>query len=95
MAVLLGQLRDAAEAGGDDQHVELAIDFIADFVRSFPNVMRPQVLHDAFDTHVLPMCSPRCKFKVMDVRDLLTSTAACHPAAGGCRHRGKRAGVVC
>ena len=73
MLLLLQQLRSTTSGGEGygDQHVELTLDFITDFIKSFPNIAPMCVLDEAFDLHVLPRCSSRCRFKVMDVRDLL------------------------
>ena len=52
--------------------VELVLDFIADFVRTFPTPevgTRPWIdmLQTVYEEHVEPTCSPRCKFKMMDI----------------------------
>ena len=76
MLLLLQQLRctTSGDQGYGDQHVELTLDFITDFIKSFPNIAPMCTLNEAFDVLVLPNCSARCKFKVMDVRDLLVAS---------------------
>jgi hypothetical protein len=61
--------------GGPEDHLELALDFVADYVKTFPQLGRSDLMamRGVFDNDVSPSCSPRCRFKMMDVYDMCKS----------------------
>ena len=60
---------------GPEGHLELALDFVADYVKAFPQLKRSDMMamRRVFDDNVTPSCSPRCRFKMMDVYDTCRS----------------------
>ena len=52
-----------------DEHIELALDFIMDYVRAFPQLSRGNMatMRSVFDNAIVPTCSPRSRFKILDV----------------------------
>jgi hypothetical protein len=67
----------AACAGGEaayrDEHGELLLEFTADFVRTFPRMRAESSarLQPVMESELRPICSSKCRFKMMDVMELL------------------------
>jgi hypothetical protein len=75
MERLVGLLRVSCGATGalgfNDSHVDVAVDFIRDFVEAFPLSAQAHAADLAvlFDGNVVGVCSSMCRFKVHDLMD--------------------------